>query len=110
MRGIPFESYHDAQPRILIGSDNPNLIFQVKGREGKFHEPIASKTRLGWSVYGGGTENDSFVAHHSVQICPCNEGSHAVLQQMVSDYFNLDSLGIYKSGKPLESNEDKRVR
>lgn len=110
LQGIPLESYRNIQPKILIASDNANLIFQLKGREGKFQEPIATKTRLGWSVYGGTTGVDALVGHHSVQICPCNTQSDEILQQAICKYFSFDALGIYKPEKVLESQENQRAR
>ncbi|XP_062534847.1 uncharacterized protein LOC134204027 [Armigeres subalbatus] len=110
LQGIPFDSYRDVQPQILIGSDNANLIFQLQGREGKFHEPIATKTRLGWSIYGGGDVGDSVVNHHTVEICPCQQRSEDSMQQMVRNYFSLDALGIYKPDKLLEAGPDQRAR
>ncbi|XP_055526967.1 uncharacterized protein LOC129719602 [Wyeomyia smithii] len=76
------------------------------------HEPIATKTRLGWIVHGGGETVDAVVSHHrhSVQPCPCSERSDEMLQQAVRDYFSLDSLGIYKPEKLLVSFEEKRAQ
>lgn len=35
LHGIPAESYEEVQPRILIGIDNANLIYPLKGKEGE---------------------------------------------------------------------------
>ncbi|XP_058816775.1 uncharacterized protein LOC131680070 [Topomyia yanbarensis] len=112
LRGIPIESYINVQPRILIGIDNANLTFPLKGREGKMYEPIATKTRLGWIVHGGSNTGEAVVGHHShsVQTCPCSERSDGMLQQAVREYFSLDGLGIYRPEKQLYSAADQRAQ
>ncbi|XP_058816133.1 uncharacterized protein LOC131679419 [Topomyia yanbarensis] len=112
LRGIPIESYINVQPRILIGIDNANLTFPLKGREGKMYEPIATKTRLGWIVHGGSNTGEAVVGHHShsVQTCPCSERSDGMLQQAVREYFSLDGLGIYRPEKQLYSVVDQRAQ
>ncbi|XP_058827897.1 uncharacterized protein LOC131687827 [Topomyia yanbarensis] len=112
LRGIPIESYINVQPRILIGIDNANLTFPLKGREGKMYEPIATKTRLGWIIHGGSNTGEAVVGHHnhSVQTCPCSERSDGMLQQAVREYFSLDGLGIYRPEKQLYSVADQRAQ
>ncbi|XP_062713462.1 uncharacterized protein LOC134290357 [Aedes albopictus] len=58
--GLPIKDYEDAVPEILIGNDNLHLAAVLKIREGNPQEPIAAKTRLGWTIYGsvpGSSEN-----------------------------------------------------
>ncbi|XP_062711049.1 uncharacterized protein LOC134289063 [Aedes albopictus] len=52
LRGLPVASYDSTVPRILIGVDNADLQVTLKKREGKKFEPVATKTRLGWTIYG----------------------------------------------------------
>ena len=52
LRGLQLPSYADAAPRILIGIDNCILGRSLKCVEGKWGQPIVSKTRLGWVAYG----------------------------------------------------------
>lgn len=40
------------RPELIIGSDNVSLIAQLEIVEGEFNQPIATKTRLGWSIHG----------------------------------------------------------
>ncbi|XP_055589595.1 uncharacterized protein LOC129741828 [Uranotaenia lowii] len=111
LRGIPVESYHNVQPRILIGSNNANLGYVLRGREGKMHEPVATRTRLGWIVYGGGeTNNHNFSGYHGVHMCQCIGNQNDMLLQAMRDYFSIDGLGITKSTTLIESNDDRRAR
>ncbi|XP_062711590.1 uncharacterized protein LOC134289586 [Aedes albopictus] len=52
LRGLPINNYESVSPGILIGSNNASLIATLKLREGELGDPLAAKTRLGWSVYG----------------------------------------------------------
>ncbi|XP_062700682.1 uncharacterized protein LOC134284974 [Aedes albopictus] len=109
LRGIPIESYQNAQPRLLIGIKNANLSYPLKGREGKINEPIATKTRLGWVLHGGSDEDDLLLAYHGIQVCPCREKEDIFLEHALKDYLSLEGLGVTKPDKPLLSREDQRA-
>ncbi|XP_058456830.1 uncharacterized protein LOC131434192 [Malaya genurostris] len=106
LAGLALPSYSDARPRVLIGADNAFLGNTQKSKERNSHEPVAVKTRLGWTLYGGfsAKENQSDIAQVSLHICSCDE-----LQQAMKNYFSLDSLGISKLNKTLLSTEDERA-
>ncbi|XP_062698928.1 uncharacterized protein LOC109427488 [Aedes albopictus] len=59
LKGLPIASYVDAIPGILIGLDNGMLSSTLKLREGSAEQPIAAKTRLGWTLYGRSGDLDS---------------------------------------------------
>ncbi|XP_062715999.1 uncharacterized protein LOC134291796 [Aedes albopictus] len=112
LKGLPIASYTNVCPRILIGLDNASLGHALKGREGKPYEPIAVKTRLGWIVYGSfsrAQQDVSYVNVHTIEVCECNSMSDDNLHAAVKDYFALDSLGIAKPSKILQSTEDERA-
>ncbi|XP_055632909.1 uncharacterized protein LOC129773333 [Toxorhynchites rutilus septentrionalis] len=108
-RGIPVESFHGAQPRILIGIDNANLTLPLKGREGGLHQPIATKTRLGWIIHGGTEPSQELIGFHSLQKCPCGGTDDAALQNMMTEYFSIENLGVYKPKNSLASIENQRA-
>ncbi|XP_065094576.1 uncharacterized protein LOC135715093 [Ochlerotatus camptorhynchus] len=109
LTGIPFDSYTEVSPRILIGLDNAQLGHALKSREGKPSEPIPVKTRLGWIVYGSCSSNHlrNHVNYHAVQACECNEGSDESLHAAMKNYFTLDSMGISKPDKLPLSVDDQ---
>ncbi|XP_062539013.1 uncharacterized protein LOC134207307 [Armigeres subalbatus] len=51
MRGLPIESY-DGQPQLLIGANNIHSFAPLEAKVGTSMEPIAVRTKLGWTVYG----------------------------------------------------------
>ncbi|KAL0821975.1 hypothetical protein ABMA28_005363 [Loxostege sticticalis] len=64
----------NAQPMLLIGQDNYDLIAPLVCIEGKSGEPYITKTRLGWCVHGPTYKgNIKSSARFSTQLCnlPC---------------------------------------
>ncbi|XP_055615129.1 uncharacterized protein LOC129761435 [Toxorhynchites rutilus septentrionalis] len=52
LKDLSSDSYNGAQPRILIGMDNCRLGYALDSKEGMKNEPIATRTRLGWVIFG----------------------------------------------------------
>ncbi|XP_062709120.1 uncharacterized protein LOC134288391 [Aedes albopictus] len=110
LRDLPIDSYRDVRPRILIGTKHAHLGLVLKSREGEFGQPIAVKSRLGWTICGGqGSDRGTNLHHYSFHICPCNTEADKDLHQAMKDYFSLDSLGVIKPDKLLLSAEDERA-
>jgi hypothetical protein len=54
LKDVEFESYSNVSPCLLIGSCHASVIESVdKLLEGCENDPVALKTKLGWTVYGG---------------------------------------------------------
>lgn len=66
LKGIPFEDYTDACPEILIGLDNHSLMMPIEVVEGKPNDPVAIRTRLGWTIFGSSGEVDN--CGHSINL------------------------------------------
>ncbi|XP_062533302.1 uncharacterized protein LOC134202288 [Armigeres subalbatus] len=88
-----------------------HLSLVKKSREGALHEPIAVKTRLGWTICGGGSHNNATNLVHSVfHICACGPSSDEDLHKMMKEYFAVDSLGVVQPKKRLVSAEEERAQ
>ncbi|XP_065095683.1 uncharacterized protein LOC135717497 [Ochlerotatus camptorhynchus] len=112
LKGLPIEPYNNVRPKLLIGMSNVRVLHPLEGREGKLDEPVAVKTRLGWTVYGtcpsaGGMASDE--TPHNFHICFHSHGSDESLHEAVKNYFALDSLGISVQRNQLLSKEDERA-
>lgn len=102
LRRLPIEEYHDVSPKILIGLDNWSLGIPTKAKEGDINQPVATKSRLGWCVYGRcGVDIKQLSVHHSFHSCECDRDD--VVQQMVKNHYALESLGVVKPEKIIES-------
>ena len=110
LRGLPVSSYDVASPGVLIGSNNAGLIATLSLREGELAEPLASKTRLGWTIYGcssDGRDTTNFTLH----VCECQGDCRADqdLHELVKRHFAVESVGV-SADKGPEPEEDKRAR
>ncbi|XP_062714841.1 uncharacterized protein LOC134291299 [Aedes albopictus] len=109
LRGLPVDSYQSAQPRILIGLKHAFIGLVLQSREGELNHPIASKTRLGWTVYGGCTEDAPNVVQCAFHEHHQSDNMDESLHQAMKEYFSLDSLGITKPSNILLSTDDQRA-
>ncbi|XP_055634159.1 uncharacterized protein LOC129774446 [Toxorhynchites rutilus septentrionalis] len=107
LAGIPIQDYEDAVPRILIGNDNAHLSVTLKMRERRMDEPIATKTRLGWSIHGP-TATVEKKRCFSMHMCQCASNDES-LHELVKQYFSLDNMGVSLK-RNVESDEDQRAR
>ncbi|XP_062707745.1 uncharacterized protein LOC134288073 [Aedes albopictus] len=110
LNGLPIDSYYDVRPRILIGMKHVQFSLVLKSREGNIGEPVAVKTRLGWTVCGGENEESDDVGnlvHYTFHVCSCEQTKDDELHQTVKKHFALESLGITKPDKLLISTEDQ---
>ncbi|XP_062704081.1 uncharacterized protein LOC134286482 [Aedes albopictus] len=111
LKGLPITSYQDVRPRILIGMKDQYLSLVQKSREGMIHQPIAVKTRLGWTICGGANcENPASLVHSVFHVCTCTSPSDQDLHKMMKDYFAVDSLGVAQSKTRLLSTEEERAQ
>ncbi|XP_055584778.1 uncharacterized protein LOC129737643 [Uranotaenia lowii] len=108
LAGLPICDYEDAVPRILIGNDNAHLSVSLRKREGEPHSPIATKSRLGWSIHGSWSKLGETLVNYSFHICECSSQLSS-LHEIVKQSFAVDNLGIAVCPSP-ESDEDRRAR
>ncbi|XP_037813637.1 uncharacterized protein LOC119604840 [Lucilia sericata] len=89
LKGLPIQSYTNAKPMVLIGLNNWRLAVPLKIREGARDQPIATKTRLGWTLQGSGTDLRS-IPSLNIHTCEC-ENRYRALHNEVKEYFGLDA-------------------
>lgn len=105
--GLPIVDYNDVAPRILIGSNNAHLLVSLRSREGQVGEPVAVKSRLGWSIFGGVSKERDVVNFHAVTLCECRQSDEQI-HELVKTYFAVDSVGA--EGSRPESDDEKRAK
>lgn len=106
LKSLPVQFYDKSKPRILIGLDNVKLITALESREGDNDGLIATRCRLGWSVYGR-EYLDKMKYERLMHICDCNRTNE--LDEMMRHFFSLESIGISPNVKPLVSKDDERA-
>ncbi|XP_062703553.1 uncharacterized protein LOC134286008 [Aedes albopictus] len=88
IRKLPVKSLSSAVPGILIGQSNCHLLATLKLWEGKLTEPIAAKTRIGWTVCGSLRKTR---IHQQLHI---SESTDVDLHEYVQQFFDIESLGV----------------
>ena len=102
LRDLTLPAIEEAEVTILIGSDVPEVFWQLEERRGKRKEPYAAKSLLGWTVIGpsgnkkGNAGNVNFVKYED-----------EVLQKQVENFWKSDFSEKFQ-GKSM-SVEDKRA-
>ncbi|XP_055585092.1 uncharacterized protein LOC129737945 [Uranotaenia lowii] len=110
---LPVDSYQDAIPKILIGLDNFKAAVPVNRREGQAHEPVALKSRIGWTICGnvsGSSKcSQELKVSPSLHIAECPENKNEpILHDLVKGFFAVERLGI--SATPVaQSGNDRRA-
>lgn len=99
--GIPLEGYENVIPSMIIGTNNPNLISSLKTVEGDWQQPVASKTRLGWTLFGGGSQVRGKLNFHR---CGCDQ-----LNGLVKQYFADENVGIEPPAIAPMSKDDQKA-
>lgn len=106
LKNLPIQPYGPSIPRILIGIDNVKLTRSLEVSEDENDELIAARCRIGWSVYGRESCGQS-VPERLLHICDCSKNSR--FDEMMRNYFSLESVGISPNVKPLLAKEDERA-
>lgn len=105
LEDIPIEGYENVVPSMIIGINNPNLISSLKIREGKWNQPVASKTRLGWTLFGG----SSMTGKLNLHMCTCSKDEE--LHELVKHYFSEESVGVSPPlVDPMSSDDERALR
>ncbi|XP_058449016.1 uncharacterized protein LOC131428977 [Malaya genurostris] len=107
LAGLSVTDHSSEEPAILIGLDNLHLFAPLESRVGKGDEPIAGRSKLGWTIYGPQQRKSSaetFLNLHSV-----TQASNQELHDMIRTQYTLDEAGVTSFGVP-ESAEDQRAR
>ncbi|XP_062703633.1 uncharacterized protein LOC134286082 [Aedes albopictus] len=102
LRDVPFLSYQSERPGLLIGLNNIHVIAPIETKLGGPGEPIAVKSKLGWTVYGpqmGETISEAFVGHHAV--------SNRAIHDLIKVHYALEESA---TAVLQESKEDRRAR
>ncbi|XP_062556857.1 uncharacterized protein LOC134221685 [Armigeres subalbatus] len=108
LRDLPIINYAAEEPRIIIGLDNLDLFAPIESRIGEPDQPIAVRSKLGWTIYGPGNTTlgvaESYVNVHSV-VSTSNEE----LFEMLRTQYLLEDTGTACMTAP-ESAENQRAR
>ena len=115
LKGLPLSSYENGKPKILIGLQHSKLLLGTVNHSGGDDDPIASKTRLGWTVFGKAAQSMGIIAltHHkhsgvqlSIQESTIKDDD---LHRLVKGYFTTENFGVMTPKRDLISEENERA-
>lgn len=114
LQKVPFNGYENGLPGILIGSNNPRIGIPSKVVEGGEVEPIAAKTKIGWTIHGPTSEKDTIkriLMNHQVEECECQHEFDQNMHQTMKDYFSVENFGVQvpSSLNTISKDEEKAL-
>ncbi|XP_038117193.1 uncharacterized protein LOC119769289 [Culex quinquefasciatus] len=107
LAGVQVAEQVKEKPTILIGLDNIHLFAPLESRVGQQGEPIAVRSKLGWTVYGPDTPKP--LVHTFLNLHVVKPASNQELHDMMRDQYVLDEAGVASFAVP-ESAEDQRAK
>ena len=110
-KGINMKSYHEATPTLLLGLPYAYLYRSQEERTGKFNEPMAKRTPLGWIIYGScGNYYNSKKKHLLVIDQKPKEDDKSAMRKMMHDYFSVEEYSLKSSKRALVSAATARAQ
>ncbi|OXA54497.1 hypothetical protein Fcan01_11782 [Folsomia candida] len=118
LRSVPLRSFRNEKPQMLIGSSHYHLLNPIKTIEGKPGEPVAIKTRLGWTVVipdlNGIGRNDIRINHQEAQVhhfqvhqvCELSPKNEA---DQVKQSFTAEKLNVQPFSSKPKPEESKKA-
>lgn len=112
LKGIPIPSFDNVQPKLLIGLKNVSFLTSLSSVIGADDEPVAVKTKLGWTVFGATSDSLEICAVHEMfdnerlMAIRCDEESDESLHELVKSYFAVESIGTTKY-QPMSADDMK---
>lgn len=112
LQGVPLPCFKNAKPKLLIGLKNVSFLTSLTSVCGADDEPVAIKTKLGWTVFGATSEALDICAVHEIfenerlMAIRCDETSDVNLHELVKSYFAIESVGTAKH-QPMSADDVK---
>ncbi|XP_076660155.1 uncharacterized protein LOC143363463 [Halictus rubicundus] len=109
---VTLQSYDNAQPRMLLGQDQWQLISTREFREVSRYMLGISRSLLGWTIHGSaptGQRVDAFSGVETTQSSSSRKGrdqdDEERLDELVKQYFELDNFGVNELKKTRSEHE-----
>ena len=107
LRDVDMKDLEKVHPTMLLGLEHAHLGIPVFVKAGKFDEPIAMKTKLGWTIHGPDAHSHESKGF-TFLTCHCKPQDDD-LNELVRYHFTTDSFGIKPPGKVLQSIENEKA-
>ncbi|XP_062557815.1 uncharacterized protein LOC134222672 [Armigeres subalbatus] len=105
--GVPVKDFLSGMPTILIGLDNLHLLAPLESRVGRPNEPIAVRSKMGWTIYG--SEKRRASVHTYLNLHSIATVSNQELHDLMREQYVLEETAGASFAVP-EPLEEKRAR
>lgn len=85
LKRLPITCFENGKPTIIIGLDNYKLVMPLSTKSGKWEDPIASKTYLGWTIHGV-HRHPSNEVRLNLHRCDCSNKENSDLNSLVETF------------------------
>ena len=109
---LQIENYFDVQPKLILSLSHSYLTVPLETPHMCPNGgPIAMRTRLGWVIYGPVANNSSKITPRVMHARFCNEKVDFMesINNMMKNYFDLETLGVKADVKKVISSADERA-
>ena len=114
LKDLPIESYHNERASLLIGQDNINLIVPLQTRFTSPNLPVASKSKLGWSLHGPTPSEQHHypLIHHAttLHICEANHSEESEIVRLLKESYSTESFGVTNVKSKLTNDEERALK
>lgn len=111
LKGTNLDSYENVAPTILIGQPHAYLFKALEERSGGFNEPIATKTRLGWVLFGSSRTSPRCQYDNMNHVFILNQidDEEKSIREMMPNYFSTEAFGVKVPSNALIAKTDERA-
>lgn len=113
LRNIPFDSYCNATPCILIGSRDAHMFEAVEPvRQNGSGKPVGLKSKLGYTIYGGAPECHQHESRALQSISTIQADAVMSNEQLDHNFAyacSIESLGIKQKESHLTKDEQEAI-
>jgi len=101
---LPMKPYINVVPKLLIGLDHGHLGLTLRMKRFAREGPYAAATQLGLVVFGPVSGQST-----TPRSCHLDVSMDDTMEQMVDDYFELESFGV-KLAPQVAASDDERAQ
>ncbi|XP_053691432.1 uncharacterized protein LOC128739955 [Sabethes cyaneus] len=107
LAGLPVRDHPAERASILVGLDNIHLFAPLESRVGQQYQPIAVRSKLGWTVYG--PEKQKHLASTYLNMHSVTPVTNQQLHDLMRTQYTLDDVGVAIFCLP-EPKEEQRAK
>lgn len=109
LSGVPMADLPSGVPTILIGLDNLHLFAPLESRIGQPCEPIAVRSKVGWTVYG--TEKRKASTHALLNLHSVTPVTNQQLHDMLKEQYMMDDKApsAFPIPEPVEETRAREI-